>query len=100
MEPNAEAIERTLEELADLGPQHSALVAMARSLARAADSEPTRCPVCKGATYNAALWKEYRTTVELLMQIGVGDSLDDDIKRFIDGVSTPLRAPLGDSEEP
>lgn len=92
----AEAIETTISALGGrLTDEHQALVAMARSLARAVDADP--CGEC-GAAQNAALWKEMRATISALSEVGA-DDLDDDTAAFRISIQTPRRASLGDAEE-
>ncbi len=87
------AVNRTLRALREAGrltPEHEALVALAKGLAAAVDSEPN----------NASLWKEYRAAIGVLTEVGVGNDVDDDTKQFLVSIQTPpMRAALGESSE-
>lgn len=94
---NTAGLERTLRALKpNLTPQHEALVALARTLATAVDSDP--CADC-GAGQNAALWKEYRAALMALTEAGTGDDVDDDTKDWLVKISTPRRATVGDAPQ-
>lgn len=75
---NAAGLERTLKAF-DLGPESEAVIALARGLAAAVDSDPA----------NAALWREYRAAVMAVMEAGATDDVDDDTARFLLTVRTP-----------
>lgn len=70
-----------------------ALLALARSLASAVDAD--RCHHCAAAGQNAALWKEYRATVQALIEAGTPDDVDDETAAFRSSVQTPVRAQVG-----
>lgn len=92
----AEAVDTTIAALGErLTDEHQALVAMARSLAKAVDADP--CGEC-GAAQNAALWKEMRATITTLTEVGA-DDLDDDTAQWRISIQTPRRASLGDAED-
>ncbi len=92
----ADAIETTIAALGErLTDEHGALVALARSLAKAVDADP--CADC-GAATTAALWKEMRATITALSEVGA-DDLDDDTVAFRWSVQVPRRAEVGDPEE-
>jgi len=65
-----------------LGAGHEALVVMVRSLARAVDEQP----------HNASLWREYRASVETLLEVTAGDDDADsaDARGFLAAVQTPM----------
>ncbi len=88
MRTNLLALNRTIKAL-DIHDEDQALVALARSLAKAIDVDP--CGEC-GAVQTAALWKEYRTTVLALLEAGASDDLDDDTASFRLTIQTPVRA--------
>lgn len=88
MVTNAAGLEKTLKALRSEGrldDNHAALVAMAKGLAQAVDSEPD----------NAALWREYRAVLVALSNAG-SDNIDDDTRDFLLRIRTP-RASMGDS---
>lgn len=94
---NLAAVEATIRAIkANLGREHDALVELCRSLARAVDSDP--CPDC-GTVRVAAVWKEYRASVEALTRAGASDDVDDDTKTFRVLVQTPVRAQVRHSED-
>lgn len=85
---NVQGLERTLRALEPkLDEDDEALVALARGLAAAVDSDPG----------NAALWREYRAAVTALGLAGT-DKVDDDTREFLLTVRTP-RAALGDGSD-
>ena len=68
--PNVDATEVTLRELDRMGRVEDvdrAKVQMLRSLSRAVDDEP----------YNAALWRQYREALNVLLEVDV--DADDDL---------------------
>lgn len=80
-----DALEQTIDALeADnrLLPEHAALVAMARGLAGAVEADPG----------NAALWKEYRTTLAMLTTLDSGTD-NDDVAHFLSAVRTAVANP-------
>lgn len=82
----ADAVDTTIAALGDrLTDEHGALVALARSLAKAVDADP--CGDC-GAAQNAALWKEMRATITALSEVGA-DDLDDDTQAWRVTIQTP-----------
>ena len=93
---NLRALNRTARTLT-LSEEHQALLVLARSLAKAVDSDP--CGKC-GAIQTAALWKEYRTTVLALIEAGTPDDIDDDTAAFRLTIQTPVRTAVGDSSKP
>ena len=85
---NAAGLERTLKALGDrLDEDDEALVALARGLATAVDTDPG----------NAALWREYRAAVTALTLAGA-DRVDDDTRDFLLTIRTP-RPALGDAAD-
>lgn len=92
---NLRALNRTAKTLT-LSEEHQALLVLARSLAKAVDSDP--CGKC-GAIQTAALWKEYRTTVLALIEAGTPDDVDDDTAAFRLTIQTPVRATVGNSSQ-
>jgi hypothetical protein len=72
-----------------LGPEHDALVALARSLAVAVDMSLEQ---------DAGLWREYRQALKALAEAGVSGGDDGGAAAFLVSISTPRRAEMGDSE--
>lgn len=93
--PNLRGLNRTVKALV-LTDSDQALLALARSLAKAVDSDP--CVKC-GSIQTAALWKEYRTSVLALIEAGTPDDLDDDTAAFRLTIQTPVRTKVGNSPE-
>lgn len=86
---NTEGLAAMLAALAPhLSDADQALIALAESLAEAADAD--RCEKCGVKGQTAALWKEYRATLMDLRQAGAHDDADDD-EEFRSAVVTPLR---------
>ncbi len=80
-----EALELTITALTKakaLTATHEAIVATARGLAGAVESDPT----------SAALWREFRAAVSALTSLAEG-TVPDESQEFADAV----RAPVGDS---
>lgn len=76
---NVDALEGTLEAL-ELGDEHEAIVEACRGLAAACDANPS----------SAALWREYRETLELVML--AGEKVEDDgHARLLELVRPPVR---------
>ena len=86
---NALAVESTIAALSEAGrlsDTDGALVALARNLAAVVDRD----------SGNAALWREFRSAVQSLREVGA-DDIDDDTAAFRISIRTPVRAPLGDT---
>ena len=90
---NERAVTATLKELktnGSLGLVPKALVELVRSLASAVDEEPG----------NAALFREYRASLDDLRE-AASASVDDDTAEFRISIQTPRgRATLVDAEDP
>ncbi|HUR24017.1 MAG TPA: hypothetical protein VMZ73_09125 [Acidimicrobiales bacterium] len=87
---NVEGIEATIAALSErFGPEHDALLALARSLAQAVDDKPG----------DSGLWREYRAVVSALSEVGADDA-DDDTASFLVSVTTPGRAKVGNPPKP
>lgn len=93
--PNLRGLNRTVKALV-LEESDQALLALARSLARAVDVDP--CGDC-GAIQTAALWKEYRATVLALLEAGTPDDVDDETAAFRLTIQTPVRAKVVNTPE-
>jgi len=85
---NAAGLERTLKALKSRLPDEAdALIAAARGLANAVDTEPA----------NASLWREYRASIAALIEAGANDDPDDDTAAFFGSIRTPsVPAKMGD----
>ena len=94
--PNLRGLNRTVKAL-ELAEADQALLALARSLARAVDVDP--CGDC-GAIQTAAVWKEYRATVLALLEAGTPDDVDDETAAFRLTIQTPVRATVVNSSDP
>jgi len=87
---NVAGLERTIRALKSrLVEGDEALVALARGLAAAVDAAPE----------NAALWREYRAAVTVLMEAGADGDADDDTKAFLLAIRTPVRSKVGDPKK-
>jgi len=86
--PNLRGLNRTIRALKPkLSADDEALIALARGLAAAVDTDPA----------NAALWREYRAAVAALTQAGATGDLDDDTRSFLVSIATPpVRTAVGD----
>jgi len=84
---NAAGLARSLKAMADrLGPEHEALVAAARGLAEAVDTDPA----------NASLWREYRAAIADLIEAGGTGGPSDEAAAFLGIIRTPaMPAPVG-----
>jgi len=51
------------------------------------------------APENAALWREYRAAVTVLMEAGADGDADDDTKAFLLAIRTPVRSKVGDTKK-
>jgi hypothetical protein len=86
---NVMAVESTIAALREAGrlsDTDDALVALARNLAAVVD----------GDSGNASLWREFRSVVQSLREVGA-DDIDDDTAAFRISIRTPLRATVGDT---
>ena len=60
-----------------------------QSVAAAVDAAPE----------NAALWREYRAAVTVLMEAGADGDADDDTKAFLLAIRTPVRPAMGNGKK-
>jgi hypothetical protein len=78
---NLAAIEKTLQALPVLGPEHAALEAALKTLAAELDAKPD----------SPGLWSEYRRMLELLQEVVAGGA-DDDFFSGFPGVGDPAHS--------
>lgn len=95
---NVAAVAAAVKALGNrIKPEHAALVRACEELADSVDKDSREyCAMCKRSNANAALWREYRTAIGMLGEVGADEAVPDGQAAY----NASVRPPVGNAKKP